>query len=66
MINIKLNSMESTALVLKTLKESSKPLKSAEIAVAAGIDKTEVDKILKSLKKQDKIVSPKVCFYTIK
>ena len=58
--------MEPTALVLKTLKESSKPLKSAEIASAAGIDKTEVDKILKALKKQDKIVSPKVCFYTIK
>lgn len=58
--------METKALVLKTLKESEKPLKSAEIAAMAGIDKTEVDKILKVLKKEDKIISPKVCYYTSK
>jgi DNA-binding IscR family transcriptional regulator len=58
--------METTALVLKTLKESPKPLKSAEIATLAGIEKTEVDKIIKILKKEDKITSPKVCFYTVK
>ncbi len=58
--------METTDLVLKTLKESEKPLKSAEIASLAGIDKTEVDKIIKILKKEDKITSPKVCFYTAK
>jgi DNA-binding IscR family transcriptional regulator len=58
--------METKALIIKTLQESEKPLKSAEIAVLAGIDKTEVDKILKALKKEDKIVSPKVCYYSLK
>ena len=58
--------METKAIVMKTLKESGKPLKSAEIASLAGIDKTEVDKILKALKKEDKIVSPKVCYYSLK
>jgi len=58
--------MEIKALVIKTLKESEKPLKSAEIATLAGIDKAEVDKILKALKKEDKIVSPKVCYYSLK
>ena len=58
--------METKALVFKTLKESEQPLKSGEIAVKAGIEKTEVDKILKMLKKEDKIVSPKVCYYTVK
>ena len=58
--------METTALVLKTLKESPKPLKSAEIASVSGIEKTEVDKIIKILKKEDKITSPKVCFYTVR
>ena len=58
--------METKALVIKTLKESMKPLKSAEIATLAGIDKTEVDKILKALKKEERIVSPKVCYYSLK
>lgn len=58
--------METIALVLKTLKESDKPLKAAEIASIAGIEKTEVDKIIKILKKEDKITSPKVCFYSVK
>ena len=58
--------METTALVLKTLKEADKPLKSAEIASLSGIDKAEVDKILKKLKKEDKVSSPKACFYAIK
>lgn len=58
--------MDPKEIVLKTLKGSSKPLKSAEIAEAAGIDKTTVDKAIKILKKEDKIVSPKVCFYTAK
>lgn len=58
--------METKDLVLKTLKESTKPMKSAEIAVQAGIEKAVVDKAIQSLKKEDKIMSPKVCFYSAK
>lgn len=58
--------METKALVIKTLKESANPLKSAEIASKAGIEKTEVDKIMKVLKKEDKIVTPKMCYYSLK
>lgn len=65
-LHISLNHMEMKALVIKTLQESEKPLKGGEIAALAGIDKAEVDKILKVLKKEDKIVSPKVCYYTLK
>ncbi len=53
----------STEKVLQTLKKAGKPLKSAEIAELAGIDKKEVDKAIKSLKAENKITSPKVCFY---
>jgi DNA-binding IscR family transcriptional regulator len=56
--------MESKTLVLKTLKESGKPMKSAEIAEKAGIAKAEVDKVLKALKKEDIITSPKNCYYS--
>lgn len=58
--------MPINALVLKTLDEAGKPLRSAEIATAAGIDKAEVDKAIKQLKKDEKIYSPKVCFYDVK
>ena len=58
--------MPINALVLKTLDEAGKPLRSAEIATAAGIDKADVDKAIKQLKKEEKIYSPKVCFYELK
>ena len=58
--------MPINALVLKTLDEAGKPLRSAEIATAARIDKADVDKAIKQLKKEEKIYSPKVCFYDVK
>ncbi len=55
--------METVELVFKTLQDSEAPLKSAEIAEKAGIEKKEVDKAIKKLKKDEKIFSPKRCFY---
>jgi DNA-binding IscR family transcriptional regulator len=53
----------SAEKILYTLKKTGKPMKSAEIAESSGIDKKEVDKVLKSLKAEGKISSPKVCYY---
>ncbi|MBK7212204.1 MAG: Rrf2 family transcriptional regulator [Bacteroidales bacterium] len=58
--------METKDIVLITLRDSSKPMKSAEIAAQAGIDKALVDKAIQALKKEEKIVSPKVCYYSAK
>jgi len=58
--------MDTTELVIKTLKDADKALKAGEIAEKAGIDKTEVDKAIKKLKKAEMISSPKNCFYEIK
>ncbi len=55
--------MEIKEVVLKTLKESEQPLKGGEIAEKAGIDKKEVDKAIKVLKKEELIFSPKRCYY---
>lgn len=55
--------METTELVYKTLAEAGKPLKGAEIAELAGIDKKDVDNAIKKLKKEERIISPKVCYY---
>lgn len=55
--------MDINEKVLEVLNNSEEPLKGAEIAEKAGIDKKEVDKAIKELKKEDKIISPKRCFY---
>ena len=52
-------------IVFETLKNSDQPLKGKEIAELAGIDKKEVDKAIKILKKDEKIYSPKNCFYSV-
>jgi Mn-dependent DtxR family transcriptional regulator len=58
--------METEKIILETLKKNVHPLKSAEIASLAGIDKKEVDKSLKELQKNGKVTSPKRCFYSVK
>ena len=41
----------SAEKVLETMKSAGKPLKAGEIATASGLDKKEVDKAMKELKK---------------
>lgn len=53
----------SAEKVLDVMKSAGKALKAGEIAEAAGLDKKEVDKAMKVLKEQGKIVSPKVCYW---
>ncbi len=58
--------MENTDKIIKALKESDQPLKAGEIAAKISMDKKEVDKGIKILKQEDKIFSPKRCFYSVK
>lgn len=60
---LKLKNMETIDLILKALNESGEPMKSGEIAEKLNIDKNEVDKAIKKLKKNEKIQSPKRCYY---
>lgn len=55
--------METTDKVLDAMKKAAKPLKAGEIAELSGLDKKEVDKAMKTLKTEEKIVSPKRCFW---
>ncbi len=50
--------------VLEAMKKAGKPLKSGEIAEITGLDKKEVEKAIKKLKKEGKIESPKRCYYS--
>ncbi len=56
--------MSSKEIVLNALKNSKEPLKAGDISEMTGIDKAEVDKAIKDLKKEDKILSPKRCYYS--
>ncbi len=55
--------MDTKEVVYNTLKTAGAPLKSGEIAEKSGIDKKEVDKVIKSLVKDSKVSSPKRCYY---
>ena len=57
--------MENSKIILKTLSLNG-ALKSGEIAEKTGLAKTEVDKVISKLKKEEKIYSPKRCFYDVK
>jgi len=52
--------------VIETIEKAGKPLKGGEISELTGIDKKVVDKLIKELKKEEKIFSPKNCYYDVK
>ncbi len=58
--------MDAEKTVVETLKKAGKPLKAGEIAELAGLEKKLVDKAIKVLKTNEKIVSPKRCYYEAK
>ncbi|HHV72784.1 MAG TPA: helix-turn-helix domain-containing protein [Clostridia bacterium] len=57
--------MSATETVLNALSNSKEPLRPGEIAELTGLDKKEVEKALKTLKKEGKIISPKRCYYSV-
>ena len=56
--------MEAIELVFKTLQTAEVPLQAGEIAKVAKLDRKEVDKAMKALKADGRIVSPKRCFWS--
>jgi biotin operon repressor len=57
--------MEDKEKVLEAMKDAGKPVRPGQVAEATGIDKKELSKIIKELKKEGKIFSPKQCFYSL-
>lgn len=58
--------VDNYEVVLAYFQKATKPVGAGQIATDTGIDKKEVDKIMTRLKKEEKIVSPKVCFWELK
>lgn len=53
--------MELKETVLATMKQAGKPLSAGEVEKASGLDRKDVDKAFKELKKDGQIVSPVRC-----
>ena len=50
--------------VLETMRAAKEPLNAGKIAELSGLDRKDVDKAMNQLKKEEKIVSPKRCYWT--
>ena len=57
--------MESKEAIIKAMEKAGKPMKGGEIADASGVDKKEVDKLIKKLVVEGKVDSPVRCFYAL-
>jgi biotin operon repressor len=55
--------MDSVDKVLDVMKNAGKAMSAGQIAEASGIERKEVDKAMKKLKTEGKIVSPKNCYW---
>ena len=55
--------MESADKVLETMKKAGEPLNTGKIVELSGMERKEVEKAMKTLKKEERIVSPKRCYW---
>lgn len=58
--------MDNEKKVIEYFQNVKKEVRPGDVAEATGIDKKEVEKIIKKLVKEEKVFSPKRCFYQIK
>lgn len=55
--------LEKEKMVMDAFQKAGRPLSSKEVAELSGLEKPEVDKLIKQLKNDGKINSPKRCYY---
>ena len=58
--------MDNYQIVLEYFKKQTEPVNAGKIAEETGVDRKEVDKIMKKMKDEDVIVSPKRCYWSAK
>ncbi|MHA2007891.1 MAG: transcriptional regulator [Promethearchaeota archaeon] len=58
--------MSAKDSVLQVFKSTDKPLRPGEIANELGIESKEVSKVIKELREEGKVYSPKRCYYALK
>lgn len=58
--------MSDEEKVLDSFKSAGKPVRPGDIAKSTGIDSKDVSKIIKKLREDGKVHSPKRCYYALK
>ncbi len=53
--------MSTKDTVLETMRNAGKPVSAGEVEKLSGLDRKEIDKAFKELKKEEAIVSPVRC-----
>ena len=56
--------MDVTEKVLEVMRAEGQPLNAGKIVELSGLERKEVDKAMAKLKKEEKIISPKRCYWT--
>lgn len=57
--------MDIEGKIIEALESAENPLKVSEIVEITGLDKKDIDKAIKEMKKEEKITSPKRCYYVL-
>jgi biotin operon repressor len=55
--------MENTDKVIAAMKKAGKAVSAGQLVDLTGIDRKEIDKAMKKLKTDGKIISPKNCYW---
>ncbi len=55
--------MDAANKVLETMKKAGEALNTGKIVELSGMERKEVEKAMKTLKKEERIVSPKRCYW---
>ncbi|TRX65760.1 MarR family transcriptional regulator [Carboxylicivirga sp. M1479] len=55
--------MSNATTVLDAMRQAGKPVRTGDIVDLSGLERKEVEKAMKQLKVEAKIVSPKRCFW---
>ena len=51
-------------MVLEAMVNAGKPVRPGDVAKITNLESKEVSKIIKTLKKKGKVISPKRCYYS--
>jgi predicted Zn-ribbon and HTH transcriptional regulator len=55
--------VDATEKVLDAMKEAGEPVNAGKVVEMTGLERKEVDKAMNDLKKTERIVSPKRCYW---
>ncbi len=58
--------MDDKEKVIRAFKDSTEPLNATKVSEISGVEKKNVNKIMKELKKDETIYSPKRCYWSLK